>query len=73
MINIKQGEEIYNKIKAKLKERTGKMVAIDIETGEYFVGNDSLEACHVGKKKYPSKQFYLRRIGAKYTYVVSVL
>ena len=69
-MDVKHAEEMYLRIKDKLKGQKGKMVAIDVDSGDYFVGDSPLEACDLGKKKYPGKIFYLKRIGAKYTFVV---
>jgi len=70
MINKNKVEEIYQKIKDKLKGQEGKIVAIDIDSEGYFIGNDSIEAYEKGIKKYPGKEFFFKRIGAKYTFVV---
>ena len=70
MINKDRVEEIYQKIKDKLKGFEGKIVAIDIDSGDYFIGNDALEAYENGIKKHPGKEFFFKRVGAKYTYVV---
>ncbi|MBI1972519.1 hypothetical protein HYS50_00765 [Candidatus Woesearchaeota archaeon] len=73
MINVKRAEEIYESIHNKLKGQEGKIVAIDPDTGDYFIGSDTLEACDFGKKKYPHKQFYLKRVGARTAFVVGAL
>ncbi len=73
MVNIDKAEKIYSKILTKLKNQDGRIIAIEPETGDYFIGDNALEACKIGKEKYPSKKFYLKRIGAKYTYVVGAL
>ena len=73
MINVEKAEKLYNAIKAKLKDHEGKIVAIEPDTGEYFIGDSALDACNIGKRKYLSKKFYLKRVGAKYTYVVGAL
>jgi len=70
MMDTKVAEQIYNKIKSKLIGKEGKMVAIDVDSGNYFLGDDTIDAINQGKKKYPSKQFYIKRIGATHTYVV---
>ena len=69
-MNIKRAEQIYEQIKVKLHGNEGKIIAIDVDSGDYFLGTDTIDAINLGKKKYPSKQFYLKRIGATYTYVV---
>ena len=49
MMNAKQVEEVYQKIKDKLKGQEGKIVAIDVDSGDYFVGSDTIEAYEKGK------------------------
>lgn len=73
MINVERAEGRYSKIMAKLKGQEGKIIAIEPDTGDYFIGDNAIEAGNLGKKKYPSKKFYLKRIGAKYTYIVGAL
>ncbi len=68
-----RAEEIYQKIKNNLKNQKGRIVAIDLESGDYFIGNDVLEACEIGRKKHPNKQFYLKRIGAKAVFFVGAI
>ena len=50
MINKNKVEEIYQRIKDKLKSQEGKIVAIDIDSGDYFIGDDTLEAYDKGIK-----------------------
>ncbi|MEK6922714.1 MAG: hypothetical protein AABX08_02860 [Nanoarchaeota archaeon] len=70
MINKNKVEEIYLKIKDKLKSEEGKIVAIDTDSEDYFIGNDALEAYEKGIKKHPGKEFFFKRIGTKYPFVV---
>ncbi|EKE21582.1 MAG: hypothetical protein ACD_7C00182G0001 [uncultured bacterium] len=61
----RKGEEIYQKeLKEKLeKEYFGKFVAIEVEYGEYFLGETQMEADIKAKNKYPGKIFYTVKIG----------
>jgi len=73
-INVKtneiaeKGEKIYQEL---LKEQwykselMGKFAAIDTETREFFIADRAVEALDKAKKKYPTKIFYLVRIGYK--------
>lgn len=70
MITKRNAEEIYLQIKNKLKGYEGKIIAIDMESGDYFVGNDTLDAYEKARKKYPSREFFFKRVGSKTTYVV---
>jgi hypothetical protein len=67
------GESVYNRIKNQLKGQEGKIVAIDTETGEFFVGNTVIEASRAGQAKYPKKEFYFKRVGSKAAFVIGAL
>lgn len=59
-----KGEEVYRKIKARLeKKHRGEFAAIEVDTGDYFLGDDQIEAVEKAKKKFPNKIFYFVRIG----------
>ena len=61
-----RGRSIYKRLKPKLeKDFKGKVVAIEVETGEYVVGEDELEAAIKAKEKFPGKIFNFIRIGSK--------
>jgi len=70
MINIKDADEVYEKIKSQLKGQEGKILAIDVESGDYFIGDDTIEAYKKGRKKYPHKEFFFKRIGSKAAFMV---
>ena len=71
MEKLKNVEMVFEKIDRKLsKEYKGKIVAIDYGSRDYFIGNSTLEAYEEGIKKYPGKEFFFKRIGAKYAFVV---
>jgi hypothetical protein len=61
----RKAEAIYRrKLKAKLEAKyKGRIVAIDVESGDYFVGKTVLDAIEKGRLKYPGKIFYAVRIG----------
>lgn len=68
----KKAEEIY-KIKYQKrfeadKSLTGKIVAIEVESGDYFIGDTILQAGFKARENYPSKQFFFFRVGAKAVY-----
>lgn len=63
---VARGEEIYHEIKDKLEPQyKGKIVAIDIDTGDYFLGESVVKAVKEGRKKYPHKVFHTVKIGYK--------
>ncbi|HLC85247.1 MAG TPA: hypothetical protein VJH22_05635 [Candidatus Nanoarchaeia archaeon] len=65
-----RAEELYRKMEDDLSQYKGKIVAIDEESGDYFIGDDELEAYHKAHKKHPSNKFVFKRIGFKTTYFV---
>jgi len=62
---VEKGEKIYNDVLKKKLESTykGKIVAIEPDSGDYFVDNSTVGAIEKAQKKYPDKTFYLVRIG----------
>lgn len=70
MVNITHADEIYGQIKSKLQGQEGKIVAIDTDTGDYFVGDTVIDAYNKGHTKYPAKEFFFQRIGHKAVYRV---
>jgi hypothetical protein len=61
----RKAEAIYReKLKLKLEGKyKGRIVAIDVESGDYFLGKTVLEAIEKGRRKHPGKIFYAVRIG----------
>jgi hypothetical protein len=61
----RKAEAIYRKnLKPKLERKhKGRIVAIDIDSGDYFLGRTVLEATEKGRKKHPGRLFYAIRIG----------
>jgi hypothetical protein len=60
-----RGDALYeSEVRAQVEEGNhGKIVAIDIETGAFEVGNDSLTAAKQLLKRYPEAQIFGVRIG----------
>jgi len=49
---VEKGKEIYNKIKDMLEpEHKGEVVAIEIKTGDYFLGKSVIEADRKARKR----------------------
>jgi hypothetical protein len=60
----KKGREIYERLQKSLEAQyLGKIVAIDVETGEYFLGDTVIDAGKKGREKYPKKVFHFIRVG----------
>ncbi|MBC8521346.1 MAG: hypothetical protein ISS94_02925 [Candidatus Syntrophoarchaeum sp.] len=59
-----KGEKIYGEIKEKLEPTlNNKFVAIEVDSGDYFIGNDAIEAADKARERYPGSVFFLVRIG----------
>lgn len=56
---------IYEKkLKKELEPKyKGQLVAIEVDSGDWFLGETSLEAILKAREKYPDKIFHLIRIG----------
>ena|SRR3989339_701631 len=61
----RKAEAIYQRrLKPKLERKyKGRIVAIDVDSRDYFLGKTVLEAIENGRKKHPGKIFYAVRIG----------
>ncbi|MDO8642158.1 MAG: hypothetical protein Q7R76_01020 [Candidatus Woesearchaeota archaeon] len=69
-----KAEDILQKINQKESETNkGKIVAIETESEDYFVGSSEIDAYHKAVKKYPKKQFVFKRIGFPATHFVGAL
>lgn len=61
---IKKGEKLYTDLEPVLeKKHVGEFVAIDVNTGDYFVGKSPIKAINKAQKKHPKKIFFLTQIG----------
>lgn len=73
MIDTQRANEIYERIKNKLLHYKGQIVAIETDTGDYFVGNDIDDAYQKGIIKHPDKKFFFKRIGFKAVYFIGAV
>ena len=70
---VRRGEEIYA---ARLRERLeteenmGKILVIDIETGDYEIDTDDVAATDRLFDRHPDAQIWMRRVGSRYAYHV---
>jgi hypothetical protein len=64
----RRGDEVYEaRVRPHLTAADeGKFVAIDIETGEYEIDADELEACDKLTARVPDAQVWLVRVGSRY-------
>ncbi len=60
----KKGKGLFQKLDPELREKYyGKFIAIDAESGDYFIGDTIMDADKKAREKYPGKVFYVGRIG----------
>jgi hypothetical protein len=62
-----KARKIYNeRLKQTLElSSRGQFVAIEVDTGDYFLGSTPLEAIKNGKQKHPKKVFHVMKVGYK--------
>lgn len=61
---VDKGQRIYETIKDRLEpEHKGEIVAIETESGDYFLARRVIEAIEKARKRYPDKVFYVARVG----------
>lgn len=61
----RRADTLYEQLREQLeREHLGEIVAIEPDSGDYFVGTDRREVEKKARVKYPDKVFFRRRIGA---------
>lgn len=59
-----EGAKIYEKVKVNYDPKDkGKFLAIDIDTGDVYLGSTSAEALELARQAHPNKVFYVVKIG----------
>jgi hypothetical protein len=59
-----KGERQYQRLKATLEPRyKGQIVAIEVDSGQYVVGDDELRVALKAVKRFPGKKFSFIRVG----------
>ena len=63
-----RGDEIYeSQVRSRVEEGNhGKIVAIDIETGDFEVDKSEIAACDRLEARHPDAQIWIVRIGSRY-------
>lgn len=72
---IESANQIHeSQLREKLeKDHKGEIVAIEINSGDFFLGRNEIEAYEKGIKKHPDKTFVYKRVGYKATHFVGSL
>ena len=62
---VAKGQKVYETLlQEKLEpEYKGKVVAIEVESSDYFLGESVVEAAKKAREKYPEKMFYFAKVG----------
>ena len=62
---VRLANRLYDeRLKGELEPaHRGKVVAIDVSSGKYFIGTDVGDACRKGRSECPRTVFVCRRIG----------
>lgn len=60
-----RGERIYRQkiLKSSTKRRVGFFAAIEVKSGDYFLGKSPLEAIGNAERKFPREHFHVVKIG----------
>ena len=60
----KNGRQFFTALDPELsKTHRGQFVAIEVDSGDYFIGETAMEANQKARVKHPEKVFFLGRIG----------
>ena len=67
---IERAKQAYeDRLAAKLEpEHNGEIVAIEPESGDYFLGKDEIEAADNARSAGHDGPFYFLRVGSRYTH-----
>ena len=64
---IDRARRIYEeRLKGGLEpDHNGEFLAVEVESGDYFLGNSEIEAYDEAIKRHPGKKFAFLRVGAR--------
>ena len=64
-----KGQPIFEALSQKLAEtHLGQFVSIEVDSGDYFLGETGIEATRKAQEKFPGKVFFLGRLGYRTAY-----
>ena len=61
-------ENVVKRINRTEARHKGKIVAIEPESGDYFIGVTTMEALRKARNRHPGKAFVFKRIGYRWTH-----
>jgi len=70
---IEKAKALYEQYRPYLEKWRGKFVAIDPISGDYFIGNTPTDAIRAARQKYPSREFWVVKIGYDYARKFSII
>jgi hypothetical protein len=60
----RQGRQIFKTLDPELRQKyRGQFIVIEVDSGDYFIGETEMEANQKARAKHPGKVFFLGRIG----------
>jgi hypothetical protein len=64
---LARAREIYSGLKNIIEtpDRIGQLIVIDLETGDYEIGGEGIEASHRLQARHPGSRLFALRIGYK--------
>ena len=68
----RRGKERYEhlRVQVEVPDNIGKLIAVDVETGDYEIGEDLLAISHCLKSRHPGAEMWAERIGFNAVYTV---
>lgn len=64
-----KGQQLFDALDPELREKhRGQFIAIEVDSGDYFIGQTEMEANQKARTKHPGKVFFLGRIGYRTVY-----
>lgn len=73
MLDTKKARQIARELDFQLAKQKGKMVAIEPQSGDYFIGKDANEAHDKAMMRHPGKQVFFHRIGFKAAFFIGAV
>ena len=69
---LERGMKLYEeRLRSELEpEHNGRVVVVEVESGDYFLGETAAEAYRKAKAKHPGAEFAFLRVGAKAAFFV---
>ena len=61
-----KGSKIYDQMHSNLeKSHWGEFVAIEVDSGKYFIDKTDIEALMKARRQFPDKVFYMVKVGSQ--------